>query len=85
MAAVTKSGGTKRSGGAKSRSAGENGPGTTPGVASRQDATREEVADYIASMLKSMRLLAHQKNMSLLSYLIGVALEEANAQKAGQD
>ncbi|ODR98688.1 hypothetical protein AUC68_09880 [Methyloceanibacter methanicus] len=75
MAAVTKSGGSKRGGGAKARSA----------EAKEPDATREEVADYIASMLTSLRLLAHRKDMALLAYLIGVALEEANAQKAGQD
>lgn len=90
MVAVTKSGGPKRSGGAKARSAEANEPDVRPGLAShqdatRQDATREEVADYIASMLTSLRLLAHRKDMALLSYLIGVALEEANAHKAGQD
>ena len=50
----------------------------------RQDASRQEVADHIASMLESMRRLAHQKDMSLLYFLIGAAVEEANAEKASR-
>jgi hypothetical protein len=42
------------------------------------------VADDIASMLESMRRLVHQKDMSLLYFLIGAAVEEANAEKASR-
>lgn len=89
MAALTKSGGSKRNGGAKSRSAGAKEPSASAEGGSRQDVTRQdasrqEVADHIASMLESMRRLVHQKDMSLLYFLIGAAVEEANAEKASR-
>lgn len=80
MTAATRNGGSKRTGDAKSGSERPAAPDPLADFASR-----EEVADYIASMLKSMRQLAHQKQMPFLSYMIGMALEQANHEKAARD
>ena len=53
------------------------GGGSTP--------TRREAAEYVASMLESLRLVAHQADLPFLAYLIGVALEEANDEKSLHD
>ncbi|MEM7397721.1 MAG: hypothetical protein AAGF09_03365 [Pseudomonadota bacterium] len=45
-------------------------------------ASRQEVAAYIASLLKDMQLLARQNRMPQLAYQIGVALEEAKDHEA---
>ncbi|MDJ0513802.1 MAG: hypothetical protein QNJ62_10210 [Methyloceanibacter sp.] len=73
---MTRSGEGKRSGSAKSRSPRKGDPAPAEGFASRQ-----EVADYIASLLKDMQLLARQNRMPQLAYQIGVALEEAKDKK----
>jgi hypothetical protein len=39
-----------------------------------------EAAEYIASMLEALRLLAQQTDMPFLAYLLSVALEEANSE-----
>jgi hypothetical protein len=49
------------------------------------DFTRQEAADYIASLLDSLRPIAEQAKLSFLAYLIAVALEEAKAEKARAD
>lgn len=41
------------------------------------DFTRQEAADYIASLLESLRPIAEQAKLSFLAYLIAIALEEA--------
>lgn len=80
MTGITKSGGT-----------GQNRPSgarTTKSSRTKQletDVSRKETADYIASMLESMQLLALKQQLPFLSYLIGMALEEANGQKAKRD
>lgn len=84
MATLTKSGGSKLNGGAKSRSAGAKEPSASTEGGSRKNASRQEVSDHIGSMLETMRRLAHQKDMSLLYFLIGAAVEEANAEKASR-
>jgi len=48
-------------------------------------ASRQETAEYIASLLESLRLLAHQTHLPFLAYLLGIALEEANSEKAKRD
>jgi hypothetical protein len=44
--------------------------------------TPREAAEYIASMLEGLHLVAKSAEMPFLAYLIDVALEEANSQKA---
>ena len=41
------------------------------------DFTRQEDANYIASLLESLRPIAEQAKLSFLAYLIAIALEEA--------
>jgi hypothetical protein len=50
-----------------------------------QDLTPKEVADYIASLLEGLRELAQDAQLSFLAYLIAIALEEAQAEKARRD
>jgi hypothetical protein len=50
-----------------------------------QNLTPKEVADYIASLLEGLRELAQDAQLSFLAYLIGIALEEAQAEKARRD
>ena len=47
--------------------------------------THQEAAEYIASMLEGLRLLAQNAQMPFLAYLINVALEEANNEKSNRD
>jgi hypothetical protein len=46
---------------------------------------RREAAEYIASLLEGLRRVAHESELPFLAYLISVALEEANDQKARRD
>ena len=43
---------------------------------------RKEAAEYIATLLEGVRLVAHQAQLPFLTYLISVALEEANSEKS---
>ena len=43
--------------------------------------TQQQAAEYIASMLEGLRLVAQNAQMPFLAYLINVALEEANNEK----
>ncbi len=47
-----------------------------------QDLTHKEAAEYIASLLEGLKQVAHGARMPFLAYLITVALEEANNEKA---
>jgi len=47
--------------------------------------SRQEAAEYIASLLEGLRRVAHESQLPLLAYLISVALEEANDEKARRD
>lgn len=49
-----------------------------------QELTRQEAAEYISSLLEGLRLVAHSAQMPFLAYLINVALEEANSEKANR-
>jgi hypothetical protein len=46
------------------------------------DLTHREAAEYIASMLEGLHLVAKSAEMPLLAYLLDVAREEAISQKA---
>ncbi len=50
-----------------------------------EGASRQEAAEYIAAMLVSLRLLAHETRWPFLVYLLGIALEEANSEKTKTD
>ena len=43
---------------------------------------RQEAAEYIATLLEGLRLVAHQAQLPFLAYLLSVALEEANTEKS---
>jgi hypothetical protein len=47
-----------------------------------KDLTRQEAAEYISSLLEGLRVVAHGAQMPFLAYLLDVALEEANNEKA---
>ncbi len=59
--------------------AGDLNPGDGP------ELTHREAAEYIASMLEGLHVVARGAEMPFLAYLIDVALEEANSQKAVPD
>ena len=44
--------------------------------------THREAAEYIASLLEELKLVAKRAEMPFLAYLIAVALEEAKNEKA---
>jgi hypothetical protein len=54
--------------------------GTSPS-SQGPDLTHQEAAEYIASLLEGLKLVAHSARMPFLAYLINVALEEANSEK----
>ena len=43
---------------------------------------RDEAVDYIASLLESLREVAARADLAFLAYLIGIAVDEAKAQKS---
>jgi len=47
--------------------------------------SRQEAAEYIAAMLDGLRRVANQAQLPFLSYLISVAVEEANNEKKKRD
>jgi hypothetical protein len=47
--------------------------------------SRQEAAEYIASLLDGLRRVAHESQLPFLAYLISVALEEANIEKSRRD
>jgi hypothetical protein len=47
-----------------------------------QDFTRKEAAEYIASLLEGLSAVASGAEMPFLAYLLNIALEEANSEKA---
>jgi hypothetical protein len=58
--------------------AGEASPTNGP------ELTHREAAEYIASMLEGLHSVAQGAEMPFLAYLIDVAREEANSQKANR-
>lgn len=47
--------------------------------------SRQEAAEYIAAMLEGLRQVASTARMPFLAYLINIALEEANLERAERD
>lgn len=80
MAAAAGNGGSGRNGGEDAHPAEGRDALPAEGPLSRQEAV-----EYIASMLDSMRVLAERAGLTFLSYLIGMAQEEANSLKAKRD
>ena len=60
-------------------------PGGASSLSDREQLSRKEAAEYIASMLDGLRHVAHNAQLQFLAYLINVALEEANNEKAIRD
>lgn len=50
-----------------------------------QDRTPKQAAEYIASLLEGLRLVAHNAELPFLAYLINIAIEEAKSEKASQN
>ncbi len=59
--------------------------GGTSSSSDGQELSRKEAAEYIASLLEGLRLVAHNAQLQFLAYLINIALEEANNEKASRD
>jgi hypothetical protein len=60
-------------------------PGGANSFSDGQELSRKEAAEYIASMLEGLRVVAHNGQLQFLAYLINVALEEANNEKTISD
>ena len=67
--------------GTRARSPSGGGSPSTEGP----ELTRQEAAEYISSLLEGLRLLAHAAKMPFLAYLLNVALQQANNEKASRD
>lgn len=50
-------------------------------AAPRDPVSGQEAAEYIASLLEGLKVLAHQAQLPFLAYLLGMALEEAKTEK----
>jgi hypothetical protein len=51
----------------------------------RSDMTRREAADYIAGMLDGLHSIADAANLAFVAYLLAMAKEEAQAERARED
>ena len=60
-------------------------PGAASSLSDDKELSRKEAAEYIASLLEGLRLVAHNAQLQFLAYLINIALEEANNEKAIPD
>ncbi len=60
-------------------------PGAKSSSGDGRKLSRKEAADYIASLLEGLRVVAHNAQLQFLAYLIGMALEEAKNEKAVPD
>lgn len=67
------------------REEGSGASKTAKTTVAQAEVSSQETAEYIASLLENLRLLAHQRHLPFLSYLLGIALEEANNEKAKRD
>jgi hypothetical protein len=47
--------------------------------------TRREAADYIAGMLDGLHTIADTANLPFVAYLLAMAKDEAQAEKARED
>lgn len=59
--------------------------GPPPSASSPHEASepsRREAAEYIASLLDGLRLVAQQSRLPFLAYLLSIALEEAKNEKS---
>ena len=56
--------------------------GGTNSMRQGAELTHREAAEYVASLLEGLKLVAKSAQMPFLAYLIAVALEEANNEKA---
>ncbi len=60
-------------------------PGGGNSTGDGQRLSQREAAEYIASLLEGLRVVAHNAQLQFLAYLINIALEEANNEKAVSD
>jgi hypothetical protein len=56
--------------------------GTGDSLNEASEPSRREAAEYIASMLDGLQLVAQQAHLPFLAYLISVAYEEASNEKS---
>ena len=59
--------------------------GSASSAGNGPELTRQEAAEYIASLLEGLRSVASSGQMPFLAYLLNVALEEANNEKTVRD
>jgi hypothetical protein len=59
--------------------------GSASSAGNEPELTRQEAAEYIASLLEGLRSVASGGQMPFLADLINVALEEANNEKTNRD
>jgi hypothetical protein len=62
---------------------GDGAPGSKGSGGSNM--TRREAADYIAGMLDGLKSIAHDSGLSFVTYLLAMAMEEAQAEKSRED
>ena len=60
-------------------------PGSADQLGGGSAPKRQEAAEYIASLLQGLRLVARRAELPFLGYLIGVAPEEAKDEKSERD
>jgi hypothetical protein len=60
-------------------------PGAKNSPGDGRKLSRKEAAEYIASLLEGLRVVAHNAQLQFLAYLIAMALEEAKNEKAIPD
>ncbi len=60
-------------------------PSDQQGAATARDLPKGETVDYIASLLENLRDMAEKADLSFLAYLIGIAFNEAESEKARED
>ncbi len=70
-----KAGDTERNG------EGSSGLSARAPAAAADPVSGREAAEYIASLLEGLKVLAQQAHLPFLAYLLGMALEEAKIEK----
>jgi len=67
------------------RRGGAPGSGGEGAVGGKADLNRREAAEYLAGLLDGLRSVADGAGLTFIAYLLAMALEEAQAEKARED
>ena len=60
-------------------------PETSRDGSTAEAVTRREAADYIASLLEGLKILAKSAGLPFVAYLLALTIEAAQAEKAQDD